>query len=133
MAHLWLTAFPWRRATEPATLEFSDGSVEKFLTIDGGSAPTTTFYSWNIGPSTADPVLLPVPRTLRDQGINVTAQFTSNNLVIGIDTPADPGSNTSGTVTLQHPTNSDIQIYVYVTYIAPSSGPGGPGELGNEI
>lgn len=129
MAHLWLSAFPWRRAVEIATLEFSDGSVEKFLTIDGGSAPSTTMYTWSISPAVADPVLLPVPRTLTDQGINVSAQFTGNNLVIGIDTPADPGSNTSGTVTLRHPNNSDIEIYVYVTYLAPSSGPGGPNEI----
>ena len=131
MAHLWLSAFPWRRAPEIATLEFSDGSVEKFLTIDGNNPPPTTFYSWSIEPAAADPVLLPVPRTLSDQGINAAAQLTSNQLAIGLDTPADPGSNTSGTITLRHPNNSDIEIYVYVTYIAPSSGgdPFGPGEL----
>lgn len=126
MAHLWLSAFPWRRTPEVASLEFSDGSVEKFLTIDGSFAPTTTTYSWDIEPLAADPVLVPVPRTLRDQGINVSLQLTSNNLVIGIDTPAEPGSNTSGTITLRHPNNSDIEIYVYVTYIAPGGFPGGP-------
>lgn len=101
------------------------------VNLDGGSAPTAASREYVIEPAGLEPTVDAVPSALADQG--VYAFISGSTLQIGVTTPAEPGSDALGTITIRHPQNAGVIATLDVSYTAPSTGGGGgslPGDKG---